>query len=357
MRIDADAHVDETEATWDYMDACDAKLKPVCVEPPAEQVLASASGDKRRHRLWLIDGRLSLRRTRSDSTTGTTREVRELEDIPGRLQRMDALGVDVQVLYPTILLHAIATRPDVDVALCRSYNRWLADKTACANGRLRWVAVPPLLDVPKAIEEMRWAKEHGACGVMKRAFEHGKLASDPYYFPFYEEAARLDLAVCIHSGSGNPFVAYASPFDGDVRQFDKPHIGAFESLLMYGIPQRFPGLRVGFIEVMASWVPYVMSDLGAKNKFNITRKGWGLKEDLIRDSRFYIAVQTSDDLPYILTYGTADSLVVATDMSHDDQSAVAGVYQYFEDMASRGEVEPEVVSKMFDANPRALYGL
>src|SRR5581483_11390918 len=170
-RIDADAHVDETEATWEYIDARDAHLKPVCVEPPAEEVLASASGDKRRHKLWLIDGRLSLRRTRSNTSTGTTREMRELEDIPGRLARMDELGIDVQVLYPTILLHAIATRADVDVALCRSYNRWVADRTAEALGRLRWVAAMPLLDVDEAVNEMRWAKEHGACGVMKRALE------------------------------------------------------------------------------------------------------------------------------------------------------------------------------------------
>ena len=80
MRIDSDAHVDETEATWEYLDASEAHLKPVNVEAAPEETLASASGDRRKHRLWLIDGRLSLRRTRSNTSTGTTREMRELED-------------------------------------------------------------------------------------------------------------------------------------------------------------------------------------------------------------------------------------------------------------------------------------
>ena len=43
-RIDADAHVDETEATWEYMDAGEEHLKPLDVQPPPEQTIASAAG-------------------------------------------------------------------------------------------------------------------------------------------------------------------------------------------------------------------------------------------------------------------------------------------------------------------------
>ena len=54
------------------------------------------------------------------------------------------------------------------MAIKRSYNRWLADRCRQTNGRLRWVCLPPLTDIPAAIEEVRFAKANGACGVMKK---------------------------------------------------------------------------------------------------------------------------------------------------------------------------------------------
>jgi hypothetical protein len=48
---------------------------------------------------------------------------------------MDQLGVNIQVLYPTVFLMPITNRPDSELALCRSYNRWLAD--ICRDGKER----------------------------------------------------------------------------------------------------------------------------------------------------------------------------------------------------------------------------
>ena len=87
---------------------------------------------------------------------------------------MDQLGVDVQVIYPTIFLRPLTNKPAVDRALCRSYNRWLADIWAEGKGRLRWAAVLPLLDMDAALAELRWAREHGACAVFIRGLEGDK---------------------------------------------------------------------------------------------------------------------------------------------------------------------------------------
>lgn len=59
-------------------------------------------------------------------------------------------------------------------------------------------------------------------------------------------------------------------------------------------------------------------DLGAK-KGRRTFLPVGFKEDLFRRNHFYVACQTNDDLPYILRYGTEDSLMIGTDFSHADQ--------------------------------------
>src|SRR5437762_6325023 len=67
--VDADAHVDETDATWEYMTAAESRFKPITYDPPEGRSLTP--GDVRPHRFWLVDGRLGMRRWRSDERTGT----------------------------------------------------------------------------------------------------------------------------------------------------------------------------------------------------------------------------------------------------------------------------------------------
>jgi predicted TIM-barrel fold metal-dependent hydrolase len=350
LRIDVDAHVDETEATWEYLEDGARRFKPVTLDPGA----ATAPGDSRPHRLWLIDGTIRLRRWRDDKRTGTVQATRELLDVDARVRHMDELRVDVQVLYPTLFLHAFTARAEIDVALCKSYNRWIAAATEKSRGRLRWVAVLPLLSIDKAVEELRWAKDHGACGVFKKGIECGeRAASDPYFFPVYEEASRLDLPICIHNATGNVESATA---EGSGLGGGMVAIAAFTALAEHGIPDMFPNLRVGFIETGASWVPYLYTDLVAK-KLRRTFLPIDFKEDLFRRNRFYVACQTTDDLPYILRYGTEDSLIIGTDYSHADQSAEIQALDVIEQRGEKGEIPASVARKILDDNPRRFYGL
>ena len=72
----------------------------------------------------------------------------------------------------------------------RSYNRWLGSRCGESGGRLRWVCMPPLQNIESALDgDALGAKEHGACGVLKKGDrEGGKYPADPYFEPFYAEA-------------------------------------------------------------------------------------------------------------------------------------------------------------------------
>src|SRR6476660_2584355 len=143
--IDADTHVIETERTWEYMSAAEAQYKP-------EAVFQETPGGTRQ--FWKIDGLLQPRRTNVGQNT--TEGTREMSDVAARLRHMDELGVDLHVLYPTTFLRPLTRRPEVERALCRSYNRWLADIWAEGKGRLLWVANLPLTDLDEALKELKW---------------------------------------------------------------------------------------------------------------------------------------------------------------------------------------------------------
>jgi len=267
---------------------------------------------------------------------------------------MDELGIDVQVLYPTTFLHAVTDRADVQVALYRSYNRWIADRTASSGGRLRWVAQAPLLSVPAAIEELKFARDHGACGVMMKGIETGnRAAGDPYFCSFYEEAERQDLAICFHQGTGD---AGLSNTTQDPTPSVSNVLAAFKSLANASVPDQFPRLRFGFIEAGAQWIPYLIKDIGIRGK--ATRAGYDFKTGFLAHNRFYVTCDTEDDIPYLLSnYGAEDYLMIGTDYSHVDQSAEMRAHQGVMEMAEKGLFSKTAATKIVETNGRAFYGV
>lgn len=337
--IDADAHVIETDRTWDYMDEADRRFRPVTLVDPS-------SGKE----LVMIDGRIVRERPKF-YTSDTGEGAAEMPDIATRLRHMDELGVDIQVLYPTIFLRVLTKRPEVELALCRSYNRWMADIWAQGKGRLRWAAVLPLLTMEEALRELRTAHQHGACAVFMRGVEGDRLLSDPYFFPLYEEASRLDIPICVHASAGNLAMYELFAPESGFAQFKLPVVGAFHTLISMGVPELFPRLRFGFIEVTSQWVPYAIHDL--RRRFEKLR-GKRLPEDLLRAYRFYVACETDDDLPYVLPYTGAEHLVIGTDYGHKDTSSEI---EALRNLRKKGEIDPAVITKILDDNARALYGL
>ena len=111
--IDADTHIDETEATWEYLRDFEQEFKPTTQYP------SRVDPTKTPVRYWLIDGHLQMRFVRDDNNTRTTVETRELLDVQKRLRDMDAMGTQVQVLYPTLFLMEATERPEVSTALRR----------------------------------------------------------------------------------------------------------------------------------------------------------------------------------------------------------------------------------------------
>lgn len=338
--IDADAHVLETERTWDYMLESERAYKPKIVPTPDDP---DSGGES-----WLIDGRYHGKARNVGKEVA--REAREMEIINSRIQHMNELGVDVQVLYPTVFLRPYTRNPQVELALTRSYNRWLIDIWKQAPERLRWVAVLPFLSMDRALEEARFAKENGACGIFIRGLEAERRLSDGYFFPIYEEAARLDMPICVHSATGSFAVHDFFAGEPGFNKFKLAVVGTFHSLVYHGIPDRFPRTRFGFIEVSAQWVPYAIHDLAKR----FQRRGEPLAQDVLGHYHLYVACQTDDDLAYILKYANESNMVIGTDYGHADTSSEI---EALRKLKEGHEVDPRIVDKILGENAKNLYSL
>ncbi len=355
--IDADTHIDETDNTWEYMREEDLEFKPTTALP------AKLDPSRPPIRYWMIDGQRHLRFTRDDKRTRTTVETRELLDVQARLRAMDEMGTHVQVIYPTLFIVEVTQRPEVSLALRRSYNRWLANRCAESGGRLRWVCLPPLMTMDEALEELRFAKDHGACGVMKKGdLEAGKWPADPYFFPLYEEAERLDMPICIHTGTGTP--ERPSMKEVSLGQFMRSQLSAihaFHTLIRHDIPGKFPNLRFGIVEANSSWVPYVAYEL----KRRLKRLGGGstfgtpqykFHTDLLKANRIYVTCQVDEDLASIMKFAGEDNLMMGSDYTHADQSMEHDFPRLLQEGADQGDLPQGAVKKILYDNAKTFYG-
>ena len=130
-------------------------------------------------------------------------------------------GIDAAFLYPSLGLFAGAVEePGLAAAMCRAYNRWLADYCKPYPDRLFGVAMLPMQSVDLAIEELRFAREKLGMrgGFLRPNPYHGKkMLSDPIYEPFWTMAEELDFSIGFHEGSTN-----AMPTVGVDRFAERP---------------------------------------------------------------------------------------------------------------------------------------
>ena len=117
---------------------------------------------------------------------------------------MDLDSIGAAFLYPSVSLFAGAVEDhQLTAAMCRAYNRWLADYCRPYPDRLFSVAVLPMQSVDLAIDEMRFARqEPGMRGGFLQSNPHrNRTLHDPAYEPFWTTAEELDFSIGFHEGS------------------------------------------------------------------------------------------------------------------------------------------------------------
>ena len=254
-------------------------------------------------------------------------------------QFLDKTGIGWTVLYPTAgLAVGRITAPDWAVIACRAYNTWLYETFLNENSRLKGVALIPFQDVDKAIIELRHAvKELGMLGGMLPSNGEaiqGHLGNK-IYWPLYEEAEKLGCALAVHVGCLHnmgldafstyyPAHALGHPFSLMIQA---------AAMLAHGVFDRFPKLRVAFLEGGATWVPFMMDRLD--RSYHGGHMQLDLEGDLIggpkqgekasdyfktqlREGRIFVGFDCDDDgLGTAVAKGGRQSFLFGSDFPHE----------------------------------------
>lgn len=206
-------------------------------------------------------------------------------------ERLDDLGIDFAVMYPSRMLTATAI-PDQELrtAVCRSLNRFYAEAYRPYADRMTPVAQIPTHTPEEAIAELEYAvQELGFKAIMINGLIHRPLSgggdsggdrpnwgatgtsridvlgldSEWDYDPFWQRCAELKVSPSTHT----PGMGWGSRQSPSSYMYN--HIGSFgaameatcKGLFMGGVTRRFPQLSFGMLEGGVGWACSLLSDL------------------------------------------------------------------------------------------------
>jgi predicted TIM-barrel fold metal-dependent hydrolase len=275
------------------------------------------------------------------------------DDVETRLRLMDELGIQTQVCHHTMWIEQVSQESDVEIALCRSWNRWVSEIWARGEDRLRWTCVVPAMDLDESIRQAEFAKNHGAVGICMRPVEGPRFITDQYFQPLFEVAQDLDLPIVIHVGNANPdFQSFLSQNGGGgFSTFRIPMVLAAFGIIMGSMQERLPRLRWGIVEASAGWMPWVAGEVERRRRLG---RGVVAEGSVFSQSNVYVTCENHDDIPYLLQLGFGDSLLIGTDFGHADTSSdlnAVNTLRTNEKIASEDRV------RILSDNPRSFYAL
>ena len=182
-------------------------------------------------------------------------------DPHARIPDMDLDGIDAAFLYPSLGLFAGALAdPQLATAPSRAYNRWLADYCRPYPDRLFGVAMLPMQSIELAVEEMRYARNALGmrAGFLRPNPYNNRMLGDPDYDIFWAEAQELDFSIGIHEGTGGMPAVGVDRFQSFGARHMVSHtmemMLAALSIIWGGVCERFPKVRIGFLESGGGWM-------------------------------------------------------------------------------------------------------
>jgi uncharacterized protein len=256
-----------------------------------------------------------------------------------RRQLLDPFRLSHAVLsFDTGPQPAIANR-ELSVELGRALNRWSIDHWLSGQDDRLYGSLLVNTQLPEAgaADIREFGRHPRMCEALLLANGLGKPFGHPVYDPIFRAAAEMDLPVAIHiggdtflpAGTGTHTAAGGLPntrFERHSLQM-QPVQHYLASLVVHGVFERYPGLRLIVKETGIAWLPWFLWELDAAEPIlrresshvrrrpseYLRRRMWVTTQPLEEPGR-------SEDLVELLESigGVEDMLCFSTDYPHHD---------------------------------------
>ena len=289
-----------------------------------------------------------------------------LNDPQARLRDMDRMGLDAQMLFPSTLYAHMTADPGFEAALFRAYNRYLGAQCRQAPKRLTWSGLLPLRDQRQAFEALEEMQRLGARAAVVFGTAGERMLSDPSFLPIWDEFARAQLPLCVHMGMSYPPLAQLgqSIYDGHVIGMSLPAQLAFMAIVGHRMLDRYPDLKVAFLEFGAEWIFYMVSRMDHYLPLDRGAHPFGLSmpnaaqlprlsiRDYVKSGRIFIAAEADDSMLHnLFELIGEDHVLFSSDFPHGEGRENAAL-----EIIERKDLSETQKQKLLYDNTVRLFG-
>lgn len=176
-----------------------------------------------------------------------------------RSQHLDYYGFEYAVLTGLLYPGEFKVQPDFAAGLARAYNDWLANEWLAKDQRFLGSVCVAIQEPEAAVAEIERMGSHPQIvQVMLPVVSHDTFGRS-FYHPIYEAAVRNNLAVGFHQGVNVETAVGLPPY---YIEWHTAISQAWQcqliSLVIHGVFEKFPDLRVAMIESSWTWLPHLM---------------------------------------------------------------------------------------------------
>ena len=294
---------------------------------------------------------------RTWSKLSAREQVKRWDDI------LDEHNMEYAVCFPTGSGSIVRLQEQkFQIAVARACNDQFAAEYNAHSKRVKCVGVLPMRSPQAAAEELeRAVKERGLIGFEILPVGLPLALGDTFYDPVYAAAERCGAVLAIHGtrswsrelgaeGLGTFAEVHAYAFTAGI-------LLQFTSMICQGVPVRFPKLRLAFLEIGATWLPYYLDRLDEHWEKRAEIEMPLLKEkpsELVRKSEVYFSIESGESqLPAAIDYVGADHFLYASDIPHWDCEFPGNL----EHLRNHAALPADVKEKILYSNAKRLFNL
>ena len=214
------------------------------------------------------------------------------------IKDMDFDGIDVGIIYPslTIFLYAFVEGSDLLSAILRAYNGFAAEYCQAEPRRLKGVATINIDDVSDGVTELERCAKLGFVGAAIPEYMSARPYFDEANEPLWAAAEDLDMPLGLHISTAR--VKAGRGWDRELDSFGFANLMldnadfwvrvSLTEMILSGVFERHPNLKVGVAEHELNWAPYWMERMDySYNERAAGRAGFRLKNDMLPSDVFH----------------------------------------------------------------------
>lgn len=181
---------------------------------------------------------------------------------------MDSMGIDYMIVFPTPMLQlGMHPQPEIEVVLGKAYNRWMTEKILPQQERMKMLIYLPYCDPDACLEAIKkFGDKPGVLGFCITATRY-KPVHHNSYMKIYRAIEETGKPLAFHAGYywGDPSMMQINRFIGmHAISFVHFSILHMTNWVLNGLPERFPKLKLIWIESGLAWVPFLMQRLDSE---------------------------------------------------------------------------------------------